>query len=515
MRRFPWFWLSLLLPAAGLIWLVWGTQVPLGVAGEWTWPRADLDGSLVLSLLLPLLAAAGYLGFVHAGHKHIGACGAKERAGWLAGLAACGFAWLWVAQESAPEGFQLSKAVWVLYYPGPSGYFTEARKVTGVGEFLARYEQRMAEGDVLHIGTHPPGLIVGYRALMALCGNSPAVTDVLLRTQPASVRESFDLLDRFTRNSPAPLRREDRAVLWLAALIVQFAAAVTVWPLYALVRRHHDARASWLAVSFWPAVPALAIFLPKSDVLYPLLGTLLLWLWMEGCSRRSAGLCLFAGFVFWFGMGLSLALLPVAFLAGPLTLWEGWIADQKPGFLIKSGFYALIRGLAWGVIGFGIPCLITWLVTGLNLLAVWGWNYRNHAAFYGRFPRTYWKWILVNPLEFAVAAGLPLTILVLWSAGRLARQPRSREAGMLWAALMTWGCLLLSGKNLGEAARLWIFSIPWLVCVSAPLFADATGPTGRTPASRSPLIWWIGLACQLGVTLALVTRVAGFHVPTP
>src|SRR6185503_16952051 len=78
-----------------------------------------------------------------------------------------------------------------------------------------------------------------------------------------------------------------------------------------------------------PAVPALALFLPKSDCLFPLLAMTFLWLWLQGLARRSLWMSALAGLVMWLGLSLSLAFLPIgliAFLAG------FWTADRaQPG----------------------------------------------------------------------------------------------------------------------------------------------------------------------------------------
>ena len=61
--------------------------------------------------------------------------------------------------------------------------------------------------------------------------------------------------------------------------------------------------------------------------------------------------------------------------------------------------------------GFCLPIMAVWWWGQINLLNVWRWNFSNHAGFYEQFSRTYWKWLLINPLEFAVAAGLPLVVV--------------------------------------------------------------------------------------------------------
>ncbi|MGH7199402.1 MAG: hypothetical protein ACREJB_02285, partial [Planctomycetaceae bacterium] len=78
--------------------------------------------------------------------------------------------------------------------------------------------------------------------------------------------------------------------------------------------------ASFMAVSFWPLLPALGVFLPKSDALYPFLGVLFLWLALSAVERRSLWAAfligLAAGGTLWLGLMLSLAFLPVVLLGG-------------------------------------------------------------------------------------------------------------------------------------------------------------------------------------------------------
>lgn len=514
MRQPAWYSLLLVIPSALLIWAALEGRFPLGVPGEWTWERIEPAATLGL-LAFPALTAFGYMAWAWLGAQRVEKSGRIELWSWLAGLVAAGFLWLWVAQEAAPPGYQLSKAAWVLYYKGSSGYFTQAREqAQDLGKFLGEYESHVAEGDVLHIGTHPPGLVVCFRGLIRLCEDFPGLTRLLLQTQPDSVRRSFDLIEQNSRRSPTPFVQEARAVLWLAALLVQLVAAATVLPLYGLLRNFFPARVSWLAASFWPATLALALFLPKSDALYPFLGTLFLLLWLEGWQRRQYGKSLAAGFVLWLGMGLSLALLPVVCLAMIITVRDLWL--ERTGSVLDS-CKRIAPALLWGALGFLVPCAATWFVTGMNLFNVWAWNLRNHEAFYSSFSRTYWKWLLVNPLELAIAGGLPLAILAVWSAVRETRQSRSPLASTAWGIVITWGLLWLSGKNMGEAARLWIVIMPWLILLAAPLLSDpdeeliAAGKTARDTLIR----WGVTLTCQFAITAVLATRIVGFHVPMP
>ncbi len=488
--------------------LIWCSSIPLGIPGEWTWVRSPVADDFWFSLL-PACAWAALLGAgVWIGSRRVEGCSRVERIAWLGGLFVVSFGMLGALREAAPPEFRAAKIAWVLYFPGSSGYFTEARKVRDTGEFLAHYVDELKNGDVLHQGTHPPGLIVGYRGLMWACSHSTWLRQGLLATQPEDLREAFRIIQRSSLQSPTPLTEHDRCVLWLAAILMQACAAATVIPLYQLLRLHSRRSTSWQLAAFWPLVPAVTLFSPKSDTCFPFVGCLVLVLWLQGLKKNSLLLYLMAGCVFWLGMTLSLALLPVACLAGLLTAWDLWLC--RPEDRIPQPVTRLLRGLAAGGAGFIALTLVTALGTGCNLLEVWLWNYRNHAGFYVQFPRTYWKWLLVNPVELSVAVGLPLVVLALSSAAVVWKNPRAAAAGPFWMCLLTWSLLWLTGKNMGEAARLWIFLMPWIVWAAGPAWEAkmGQGDYGIRDLRRRWLFCWIG---QLLAALTIITRVAGFH----
>jgi len=573
--------LSLVVGAVAGIGFLWLTDVPLGIPGEWTWNRIRFDDDRLVECLwgcgIACAGAAVYIGLAWMGGNRIGVCSRVERAAWLAGLVVAAFGWLWIVQSVPPKEFRTLKPLWVLYDPGASGYFFEAcHEMDDVGSFLATYEERMAQGDVLHVGTHPPGLFLLHHGLVSVCRASTGLSRFVLETQPNSVRKSFAAIEQSVRLTPAPLSRPEQAGLWLAVLLTQFIAAATVVPLYGLLRRDYSRQTSWMCTTFWPLVPALAVFLPKSDALYPCLGMLFLWAWLEGWRRGSALLSLSAGLLLWAGMFCSLALLPVLLLAAILTLWEvrsrlnavwgrlsclpgpiGRLESLPHGCSVGQAFLParadrqagkpaprmrkLAVAIGCGGAGFLLPVGLLWVVDDLNLFAVWSWNYHNHAAFYGKveFQRTYWKWLLVNPLELALSAGLPLVVLTAASSAHAAGRTngwKQQHLGPYWACAVVWGLLWLSGKNMGEAARLWLVLVPSLVWLTGVCIASdrlgGTKPSERSvgqaflparadrqagkPAPRMRRTrltgWLLALACEAIVCMATVARVDGFHL---
>ena len=539
---------ALLLLSGAAAWLLWWSDVPLGVPGEWTWERISYGGggSLAGTLVGPAvaIAAAGLYVLVcwAAGRRIAHRSGRVGSAARLTLLTLAAWALLLTIAAAPPPGHDLARMPIVLYDAGASGYFTLARygdngEPIDVPEFLATYEERMGGGDVLHIGTHPPGLMLAHRGLIELCRGAPVVTRTVLATAPGSVRDAFDVLNRGARIGP-PLAESDRAALWLAVLATQLVAAATVVPLYLLVRRYLPRAESWRAACLWPLVPAVIVFLPKSDALFPFLGTLFLWLWLEGCARGSLVRGAAAGVVLWAGMFLSLAMLPVVAAGGVLAIWEWWWAPALgPG---SSATRRLLAGVAGAAAGWLTPVAVLWLAYDVNLLNVWLWNYRNHAGFYDEYPRTWWKWLLVNPVELALAAGAPLVVAAVAGGWRSVRAdatrgadwreadalhtpvpasprpsfPRLFRAGPLVGCLLVWSIVWVWGKNMGEAARLWLVFQPWLVWIAAGAFggSDTAAGTRRDDAARRWL-WTMGL--QAMVCVGTVMRVSGFHYLNP
>ena len=217
-----------------------------------------------------------------------------------------------------------------------------------------------------------------------------------------------------------------------------------------------------------------------------------------------------AGLVFWLGLCISLAMLPVGFAAALLAGGDVWTAGpgSRRARLVHIGSKAAVT--------FGVMCVAVasvWLATGMNLLEVWAWNYRNHAAFYAQFPRTWWKWLLVNPAELAVAAGLPLAALVVigWFSRTRAEADSARpsaSSGLPIGLVVTWLALWLSGKNSGEAARLWIFLMPWLCVLAARALGQAVSRGDRALPVAA-------LVCQLACSAILTLHVSGFLTGVP
>lgn len=528
-------WLAIILGTALSLAVLWLTGLPLGIPGEWTWKRSSIEPDTLWNLVGGVVASGLFAGFMLLGRRRFEAASGSayfriESTAWLCGLVVVSFIWLWIVQEISPVENRLGKAPFVLYYASSSGYFTRARyEQTDPQALLAQYENLMREGDVLHTGTHPPGLFLVFHGLIRLCQQSPQLRSFLESTQTASFREACDVIEInvMRGRNPGSFLPSDRQVLWLATLLVMLAAALTVVPLYGLLLRTCSSANAFCFAALWPAMPAVAIFVPKSDVAFPLFGVLLLWLWRGAWDRRSQVLAFLAGAMTWCSLICSLAFLPCVLVAALSTLGEAigrLVRPARRSITVNPaeesespiGFrrYLCIISAA---VGFLLPTFLLWIFLQINMLNVWRLNYQNHAGFYLQYPRTYWKWLLVNPLELMCAAGWPLALLAMMTCWRVLLRgqtvssfvPRSRLVSDVGSIVFVWGLLWITGKNSGEAARLWIVFLPWLNWLASIQFEWLTQRSGDIETRQHQAAIFSGW--QFAACLLTVMRISGFH----
>jgi hypothetical protein len=502
--------------------LLWFTDIPLGIPGEWTWDRIGTEDGVGVFLGIVQAAIFGGLLILVAwsGNRRIADAPKWEVGVWLVALMAVAFVWLIAVQESPADGYRLNKTPWVLYYPGSSGYFDYARhEIETVDEFLAGYEDLMSEGDVLHQGTHPPGLFLFYRAIINAVDKYPSLGSCVRWSMTQSALDGFETLEENTRGSARFVTQADQVVIWWAFLLTQASCVIVIVPLYFLIRMSFSRTTAWRSIAFWPFVPAIAIFLPKSDVLFTGVSMTLVCLWCLAARRNSIVLGAIAGLVGFLGLFCSLAFLPIGLIALVIPIVGGF---SESSAVQQENFFAqrLVESLKkqHRAIASALTCLIAATLSlglwDMNLFNVWSMNYANHAGFYEQFTRTTWLWRLVNPVEFAFALGLPITILAACSFRKAVKKRNENRTGfaIAVATLGVWALLWASGKNSGEAARLWVPLMPLIIACLPTIFeqqkSESESSCSMFDADRS---WLVLLGLQMIVALLTVSRISGFH----
>jgi methylthioxylose transferase len=148
-----------------------------------------------------------------------------------------------------------------------------------------------------------------------------------------------------------------------------------------------------------------------------------------------------------FGMFFTLAFLPVGLIVSLVVCFQPTVSWRSRAGLIAA-------------IGLGFIALMVcgWVASGANPLVVGSWNLHHHARFYDEFPRTYRLWLVVNPVELAIALGLPTAVWCLF--GLCA--PRGLPVSV-WSTFVVLALTNLTGRNMGEVARLWMLYMPPLL----------------------------------------------------
>lgn len=479
---------------AGLLAGVKTGRLPLGIPGEWEWMRISV-GPSVLWLLVSAVAVAAYGGYAALGFRALGVPSRRgwRETGWVVGLTASAALLQILIAMGAPDGYDLMRWGFVHCTRGATGYYDIAKEEAAADPwtFLADYPTWIRSQDALHIGTHPPGLIATHAVLLNLMSRHPAAADLLLATAPSTVAQGFRQVELVKQRS---FPRTDRAEMYLVSLLTLLAAAGSVAPLYLMARESLPPQLAWVSAAFWPLAPALNMFQPGADAAYPFFsaGALAAAAWSVRVNGAPGflgwlGIILgiVSGVVMAFGMMFTLAFLPVGLIVALVvlsrrsTLWRRRLAT-----------------IAWIGAGFLVVVGLGWLITRADPLVVWRWNLHHHARFYDEYPRSYLSWVIVNPIELAVAAGIPTAVWCLTGAVADHRYvPRAA-----WCALVVVSLANLTGRNMGEVARLWMLFLPPLL-TAAGVGLTRLGGGSRTVFATIVLlgIQVLGLQCLIQV----------------
>ena len=376
------------------------------------------------------------------------------------------------------------------------GYELFARTVSGVttGPHLAAAEMdwsggawrdwpavmNLYEGRSVHVRLSPPGLPMWYGLLNAIFEKSPRVADVLHRALLPYQCHNWNLL----AYAPA-----EWASAWLGILMPAW-AAFTVVPLYAVARRLIAGQAR-VAVLWWPLIPALAMFTPSWNTLYPLFSLLAFWLLLIGLERARGEIqFIAAGLLTGLLTFANFSLIPLIALFGIYTILH-FVWRQNP-WTLSAAWRRSIKVGAWFVLGLAIPWMVYWLVTSLtppDLLRV---AMGVHLA----LDRPYLPWLWLHFWEWALFTGIPLIALWLFAAWRSIKRHQTGKPALAIALLLTLALLLLSGTARGETGRVWLFFAPFVLIAAAGAFNHTDRDQAIRPSS------WLAIAVGQGAIMA-------------
>jgi len=436
-----------------------------GIRGEWVWEQGRLLVYFAPAMAAALLLAAAAWFLCRPG-RWIGMRPAS-RAIWLAALVLLVLALQWgLLTAVGPPSISWAAPGWIIASPNATTYFSASLDVHNVEEWVASYPQHMG-GLPHHARTHPPGfalLFYGLRQASAAVISEPAP---LLASLAENYNDTFGL----------GLRPTDAAAAVGGAAVIALIGALSLLPLYCLGRELVGPEAAIRGVVLMASMPALLLLAASSDQIILTLAVLTAWLFYSAWRRRALLRAFLAGAVaalgLFFSLGFAVAI-PCAALWG---VFGALRCEDR-----RAAVRRLLMGGAVAAAGFAAFYLTLYLLWGYRPIAVAQQALLAHREVTtAEFPRTYWKWVLMNPLEVAIFMGLPLVTATLWALRCLPREPGlARLAPFLLAWLIVLALLNISGAVRGEVSRIWLFlfwpaalaSGAWLA--ARPRFAAVT-----------------------------------------
>lgn len=375
--------------------------------------------------------------------------------------------------------------------PLTTGWHTAAARIDWGGTGWHDWPTQMMafEGRIAHANLAPPALPLLYAALADLLDRAPGLASTLGAPVLAEQCHNYE----FLVYTPG-----EWASAWLGILMPVWAGLAAL-PVIALAQRTAGRPAAGITALLYPLVPALLVFAPTWNTLYPLLsaGTLLL---LDIGLRRDRHRALFiacAGLLTGLAVFVNFAFVPLGLLAGVYTLLHWWSVGREQGV---SFMRPVVTGIIYGA-GVAVVWVIYGAITGIwppDLLAA-------SLGMHFELNRAYLPWVWLHFWDWALWTGLP--VIGLWLMGCAAVLPgvRRRTDGLPvlpLALLITVLILIFSNAARGETGRVWTLFMPFAVIAAAGVLVRFPRPSRSMPRAVIVIvavqaIWVLALAAVI------------------
>ena len=302
--------------------------------------------------------------------------------------------------------------------PDMNGYFTVATQVEpqNIPEFLRAFN-RNSPGYPMHARSHPPGGILLFVGLNYLSSKLPAQN-----TLTAYSPQKSDVAKIWNTLSPS---HKISAVL--SGFVIILLSLLAILPLYGIATELYGAKAGIYASFLYISVPALSLFAPLPDTLYPLFGLTALYFMIRFFKKKQFIYLFLTGLFLFIGVFFSLTVLPVILLLiiyyimyftnnGIIACPESPIHDSGvcacwriPGMTdIRFHFNNILIYIT----GFCIIPLMLYTLFQFNIIEV-------ILTIINTVPdklRSYPIWLLYDLYDFFIFVGLPVS-LIFWLSG--------------------------------------------------------------------------------------------------
>jgi hypothetical protein len=384
----------------------------------WEWPWLDLSLTRAARFMgLPFLLLLWVL-------REIDRESGARRAWILVALLVCiNFSLQVGALAAGPHA--LSRVKQIVLHPDATDYYRQALGIGSLRGWLAGFHQNDSLG--VHSVNHPPGPILYFYSLVRLLGAA----------------------------------RGARWGGYAIGLMGSFGVAVTylfsgLWT--------SSVRARLLASAFYALLPALILFFPLFDQVYPICSMLMVFLWVRTLSETGMVRAVFAiclGCVLFGSTMLAYGLLTVgAFMAmyALVLLVTDDDAHTYRSRIIGSGLLSLAVCVALH--------LVLWRLTGYDAVQgfIHAWDH-NNIVMATTYVAPYYTTLIFGPYDLLVGSGM-LAVPMLALYGRRAVHDFNRDRSdvvLSFLGLATILIVTLTALLPSETARLELFLQPFLV----------------------------------------------------
>lgn len=419
-----------------------GRWFPLGVPDQWHWDRLgpwDPPVTPWIAFLPAACFAGGLVAWVLWTLGRVEQASRRFFLAAIAGVTVLGGGFQLFLEIAAPISLQK----WgMLFY----GAHAAARYgFSDPGNVLRDHAKAIATFEPNHVSVNPVGWVLVYRSLLTFYDSHPAATEWMWRCEPHELAWAIREIGGVGRTPLA-----DHASITTVALTSRLLALLAAWPVAWLSAQRFGRSAAVVAASMTLLVPVASLLAPVVDTVYPTFAALIWALSYRAARTRSWWMAGLAGALIGVGMLFSLCFLVVAALAALMV-----------AVLAAQGTRPSAASLVAAPVGWLLP-LAAMALCGHWVWDTWRVNLEKNHEFNAFSGCSYAVWAGVNPLEFAIALGIPATVFLLARAGRSAGSLAGlRRADPLWAAWAAIVLLLdLAGMNRGEVCRLWYFLMP-------------------------------------------------------
>jgi hypothetical protein len=421
----------------------WSPLNGVATITKWEWPYQNLG---TFRMALALLAPFSLIAWIVCRANQSAPPFARRIS--LAALVLANFCLQLFSVLGDPRGWQ--RIPRIVSSANATSYFTDATAIQRLGEWLAHFHQARLHD---HSATHPPGPILFYYVFAQLFGTSDGA---LIGGCAVGLVASLGV-----------------------ALMYRFAGLWT-----------NDYRVRILASAFYALLPALTVFFPEFDQVYPVFSMMLILTFVEALRlpAPSYGHAIALGAALFLATFFAYNLLTVGvFLVYYGLYWLGRQAGSRTAILVLLRTSIVALGL-WAAL-----YVLLWMTVGYNAPAAFRHSLIVQAEFARRLARPYLIYVFADLYDFALGAGIIAILALFFYLLRLREEWQSNQQGtaLTLIGLATVLTVDLSGVLRGETARVWLFLQPLLVVPVAVILAGLRWPWRL---SVFAVQWWI-LVC--------------------